>query len=320
MPESSSNVAAATAAEVPTREQFLESGLVAVTDLAATNQSECAFCFNPPRDPVRLPCPDSHVCCRRCITRWLTRQNRNNCPKCGHEFFPALPLDGLYVPNLYESFPDILEMSRGNHQTFDEDHDLLGDWMVSLRDHPRTTEVQVVHLPNRNAEGAPLEETLIVGDGYIDQHRLADGLAMVAAHTSIYTHESFERWESYDQVDGGFWEEILHTVFTACIVPYHETTVGVVQMPSIWLERVRAELASGSGWPMFRHYLPEVDPTGRVGWEGMRRDLRVVLEYLAFLAWDEQRSRVQRSRSQPRLQRTLSRVGESIRRRLGRPQ
>lgn len=296
------------------REQFLETELVAVTDLTARDSTDCTICSETLNDPVRLPCSELHVYCRACITTWLETENHNTCPECRHVLFKD---PRSYIPSLYRRFHDVLEAAHDNHNTYEEEHALLHQWLASLGDHPRVSEVQTVHLPNRSLPDSPLEPTLIVGDGYIDRGRLADGLALITSHVSVLTTESFERWRDWDDLNGQIWEEIMHTVYRVCIAREADTTVGVVQMPSIWLDRVRAELVNGPGRSLFSMVIPETDPVGNdVRYAGMRRDLRVVLEYLAFLAWDEQRFRNQ----QQRPQRTLSRIGESIRRRLGRSQ
>lgn len=293
------------------RRQFLETELVAVTDLTELNDTDCTICSETFKDPVRLPCSEFHVYCRACITTWLETENHNTCPACRHELFKD---PRSYIPSLYRRFDDILEAAHANHNTYEEEHALLHEWLTSLAEHPRTTEVQVVHLPNHSLPDSPVEQRLIVGDGYIDQGRLADGLALITSHVSVLTTESFERWRDWSDLEGQIWEEIMHTVYRVCIVREADTTVGVVQMPSIWLDRVRAELMNGAARNLFSMMIPETDPVGTVRYVGMRRDLRVVLEYLAFLAWDEQRIRVGAQRPQ----RTLSRIGDSIRRRLGR--
>lgn len=73
---------------LPIRNAFFETGLVPVSDPASkTGSPDCPICAEPLTDAVTLPCHETHIYCKECITQWLTAPDTCTCPNCRTQLF-----------------------------------------------------------------------------------------------------------------------------------------------------------------------------------------------------------------------------------------
>lgn len=86
---------------LPTRSAFLETELVPVSDPASkTGSPDCPICTEPLTDAVALPCHETHIYCKVCITQWLTAPGTCTCPNCRTQLFgPNTVEEVVRAPN-----------------------------------------------------------------------------------------------------------------------------------------------------------------------------------------------------------------------------
>ena len=70
---------------MPTRSEFLATGLVPVTLSQQATEDVCSICTDDFSDPVKLEC--GHIFDSACIETWLKMPRRNACPTCRKRLF-----------------------------------------------------------------------------------------------------------------------------------------------------------------------------------------------------------------------------------------
>lgn len=75
--------------------------MVPVSDPASkTGSPDCPICTEPLTDAVALPCHETHIYCKVCITQWLTAPGTCTCPNCRTQLFdPNTVEEVVRAPN-----------------------------------------------------------------------------------------------------------------------------------------------------------------------------------------------------------------------------
>ncbi|KAK3712596.1 hypothetical protein LTR37_009039 [Vermiconidia calcicola] len=183
-----------------TRNQLLDS-LVPLTMLPAEVDDECAICYEELVNPVQIQC--KHVYCSDCITKWLTRRNKNTCPQCRHVLFELDETDrGPVGDNRLRVIAQAMELSR---LMTDDGFDLYNDQFTFPNSAVhRAAAVANGYLAGRNA-------TPQVDDMVIEFRRLGPHIISMGNLLRGYAQATGRPYSGYQRRD---WRLIIDRLMT----------------------------------------------------------------------------------------------------------